>query len=178
MGLTFLIGGARSGKSSLAVRLGTEHPGPVLFVATCPRLDGDADLDRRIERHRADRPAWPTVEESYGLDTALRQAGDDTFVIVDCLSLWVWSVSSRGDDAESIVRAASEFARAAASRSAPTVVVSNEVGMGVHPETEEGRVYRDILGAVNQAVAFHARRTLLMVAGRAIAVADPRELLA
>ena len=177
MSLTFLLGGARSGKSSLAVRLGTEHAGPVVFVATCPRIAGDDDLDRRIERHRADRPAWPTDEEPLDLVAALGRAGSDALVIVDCLSLWVWNLRWRGDDADSVVRAASDFAVAASRRDAPTVVVSNEVGMGVHPETEEGREYRDILGGVNQAVAAHASPALLMVAGQAVELRDAATLI-
>lgn len=178
MSLTFLVGGARSGKSSLAVRLGTEHDGPVTFVATSPRIDGDHDLDHRIERHRADRPGWPTVEEQHDLDDALATIGPDSLVIVDCLSLWVSNLMFRGDDADAIVQAARSFARNAAQRAAPTVVVSNETGMGVHPETIEGREYRDILGMANQAVASEASRALLMVAGRAIELREPSDFRA
>jgi adenosyl cobinamide kinase/adenosyl cobinamide phosphate guanylyltransferase len=160
------------------VRLAADHPGPAVFVATCPRLPGDADLERRILRHRADRPDWPTIEEQHDLEGALRGAGDDAFVIVDCLSLWVWNLCRRGDGADDIVRAAGSFAAVAAARRAPTIAVSNEVGMGVHPETEEGRLYRDLLGAVNRAIAAIAAPTLLMVAGRALRLDDPKELLA
>ena len=177
MTLTFLIGGARSGKSTLAVRLGTEFAGPVVFVATCPRVEGDDDLARRIERHRADRPGWPTVEEPCDIAAAVSTAPPAALVIVDCLSLWVWNMTSRGDDVETVIDAAGAFARAAQRRAGPTVVVSNEVGMGVHPATEEGRVYRDLLGSVNQAVAAAADTALLMVAGRAIRLHDPGELL-
>ncbi len=105
-----------------------------------------------------------------------RKAGN-AFVIVDCLTLWVWNLSCRGDDHGTIVRAAADFASAASQRNAPTVVVSNEVGLGVHPETEEGRVYRDLLGAVNRAVADEASPALLMVAGRAMLLHDPKEFL-
>jgi adenosylcobinamide kinase/adenosylcobinamide-phosphate guanylyltransferase len=173
--LTFLLGGARSGKSSLAVRLANEHAGPVVFVATCPRIDGDDDLDRRIERHRADRPDWPTIEELHDLEGVITASRPDEFVIVDCLSLWVFNLMHRGDDADAIVRAASSFGRAAADQANPIVVISNEVGMGVHPETEEGRIYRDIIGSANQAVAAHATPALLMVAGLAIPLGDPAE---
>jgi adenosylcobinamide kinase/adenosylcobinamide-phosphate guanylyltransferase len=177
MPLTFLLGGARSGKSSLAVRLANEHAGPVVFVATCPRIDGDDDLDRRIERHRADRPDWPTIEELHDLERVIAGSRTDEFVIVDCLSLWVFNLMHRGDDADAIVGAASSFGRAAAARANPIVVISNEVGMGVHPETEEGRIYRDIIGSVNQTVAAHATAALLMVAGLAIPLHDPAEFL-
>ena len=170
-----LLGGARSGKSSLAVRWAKEHTGPVVFVATCPRIDGDDDLDRRIERHRADRPEWPTVEELHDLERAIAGTDDDTFTIVDCLTLWVFNLMHRGDDSDAIVAAASSFGRAAARRPNPIVVISNEVGLGVHPETEEGRIYRDIVGSVNAAIAAHANTALLMVAGLAVPLRDPAE---
>jgi len=83
MTLTFLLGGARSGKSSLAVKLGAEHHGPVAYVATCPRIDGDDDLDSRIDRHRAERPNWPTIEEPHDLGAALGRCDGDALVIVD-----------------------------------------------------------------------------------------------
>lgn len=177
MSLTFLLGGARSGKSSLAVRMASQHDGPVVFIATCPRIDGDDDLDRRIERHRAERPDWPTIEELHDLEGAIAGVGDGTFVIVDCLSLWVFNLMHRGDDADSIAGAASSFGRAAAANPNPIAVISNEVGMGVHPETEEGRIYRDIVGSVNRAVAAHATTALLMVAGLALPLTDPTEFL-
>ena len=177
MPLTFLVGGARSGKSSLAVRMAKDHAGSVAFVATCPRIDGDDDLDRRIERHRAERPGWPTIEELHDLEGVIAGLGDDTFVIVDCVTLWVFNLMHRGDDADAIVAAASSFGRAAAARPNPIVVISNEVGLGVHPETEEGRIYRDILGSVNRAVAEHSNRALLLVAGLAVPLRDPAEFL-
>jgi len=177
MTLTFLLGGARSGKSSLAVKLGAEHHGPVAYVATCPRIDGDDDLDSRIDRHRAERPNWPTIEEPYDLRAALGRC-EDSLVIVDCMSLWVSNLMFRGDRAEVIINATDTFAVEASERDAPTVVVSNEVGMGVHPETPLGREYRDILGSVNQVVAAHASLALLMVAGRAIELREPRDFRA
>lgn len=172
MPLTLLLGGARSGKSALAVRLGTQHTGPVVFIATCPRIVGDNDLERRIERHRSDRPDWPTDEEPHDLSGALAQVEPDAMAIVDCLSLWVSNLMLRGDDAGMIVGAATSFAHDAVRRTAPTVVVSNEVGMGVHPETTLGRSYRDVLGSVNQAVGSEASPVLLLVAGRAIELRD------
>jgi len=178
MTLTFLLGGARSGKSSLAVKLGAEHRGPVAYVATCPRIDGDDDLDSRIDRHRAERPNWPTIEEPHDLGAALGRCDGDALVIVDCMSLWVSNLMFRGDRADVIITAAGMFAVDASQRGAPTVVVSNEVGMGVHPETRLGRDYRDILGSVNQVVAAHASLALLMVAGRAIELREPSDFRA
>ncbi|MBA3286677.1 MAG: bifunctional adenosylcobinamide kinase/adenosylcobinamide-phosphate guanylyltransferase [Acidimicrobiia bacterium] len=172
--ITLLLGGARSGKSALAVELGRRHEGPVVFVATCPPLDDE--LAERIARHRADRPDWPTVEEPLDVAPVVAGAGD-ALVVVDCLTLWVSNLMRRGDDDASILAAATELANVAAGRGAPTIVVSNEVGMGIHPAQELGRRYRDVLGNVNRIVAGVASTTLLLVAGRAVRLDDPLALV-
>jgi adenosyl cobinamide kinase/adenosyl cobinamide phosphate guanylyltransferase len=172
--LTLLLGGARSGKSSLAVEIGRRHTGTVTFIATSPPID--ADLAVRIARHRAERPGWPTIEEPLDLAAALTAAGDD-LVIVDCLTLWVNNLLERGDTTEAIEALAGDVACTAAHRAAPTVVVSNEVGLGVHPATELGLRYRDLLGRVNQRWAAVADRALLLVAGRVVTLADPWTVL-
>ena len=175
--LTFLVGGARSGKTSLAVRIARSHPGPVTYLATSPRIDGDADLAQRIDRHRDERPGhWRTVEEEVDLATTLadERAG---LVILDCLTLWVSNLLWRDHSHDRIEEDAAHTAELAARRDAPTVVVSNEVGLGVHPETDVGRTYRDLLGRVNQVWARAAERTLFLAAGRAIELQDPETLL-
>lgn len=171
--LTLLLGGARSGKSSLAVELGRRHGAPVTFIATLEPFD--KDLTARVARHRAERPPWPTIEAPLDLEGALRAAHG--LAIVDCLTLWVNNVLHRGDPDDRIAALASAAAEVAADRGPPTVAVSNEVGLGVHPETELGRRYRDVLGRVNQAWAQRAERTLLLVAGRAMRLEDPVALL-
>jgi adenosylcobinamide kinase / adenosylcobinamide-phosphate guanylyltransferase len=172
VGLTFLLGGARSGKSALAVELGRRHEGPVVFVATCAVGD-DEDLAARIEQHRAARPDWPTIEEPVELATAVEKADRGALVIVDCLTLWISNLMLRGDDEPEVTGAAGAFAGALLDRRGPAVVVSNEVGLGVHPEGELGRRYRDLLGRVNQILAVAADTTLLVVAGRALRLDDP-----
>ncbi|MET0145100.1 MAG: bifunctional adenosylcobinamide kinase/adenosylcobinamide-phosphate guanylyltransferase [Ilumatobacteraceae bacterium] len=169
--LTLLLGGARSGKSALAVEMGRRHAGSVTFVATAPVLDHD--LAGRIDRHRAERPAWPTVEEPYDLAGALDGIAVDDLVVVDCLTLWVSNLMARGDEDAAILADGEATAEAAARRVGPTVVVSNEVGLGVHPETPLGLRYRDVLGLVNQAWAARAATTLFLVAGRAIVLDEP-----
>lgn len=175
--LVVLLGGARSGKSRLAVELATEAGGDVTYVATCPRIDGDHDLDARIDRHRAERPdGWTTVEEPIELLHVLAQHRAGTLV-VDCLTLWVSNLMLRGDEPDAIVDAALALGEVARARSGETIVVSNEVGLGVHPEHALGRTYRDVLGSVNQCVARVADRALFMVAGLALPLGDPRALL-
>lgn len=169
--ITVVTGGARSGKSSHAVELGTRHPGPVVFVATAPALD--ADMESRIARHRAERPDWPTVEEPHDPAVAIRDAGADSMVIVDCVTLWVSNLMWRGDDDHDVEEAARLLIAAARRSSAHVVLVTNEVGLGVHPETELGRRYRDLLGRVNQILVGASDRALFMVSGRALVLSAP-----
>ncbi len=171
--LTLLVGGARSGKSTLAVELGRRHEGPVTFVATAVPFDDG--LAERIARHRAERPPWPTVEAPTELAAALAAA--EGLAIVDCLTLWVNNLLHRGDDDAAIEEAAMATADLAAARPGGTVAITNEVGLGVHPETELGRRFQDLLGRVNQCWAQRAETTLLLVAGRALRLEDPWAVL-
>jgi adenosylcobinamide kinase / adenosylcobinamide-phosphate guanylyltransferase len=174
-GVTLLIGGARSGKSSLAVEIGRRHVGAVRVVATAEAFDDD--MRTRIDRHRADRPPWPTTEEPLDLAGAVATQPADALVIIDCLTVWVGNLVHHGRSDDEIGDAARDALAAAAVRTGPTLVVSNEVGLGVHPETELGRHYRDVLGRVNQIWAAGADRTLWLVAGRAVPLLDPWEIL-
>jgi adenosylcobinamide kinase / adenosylcobinamide-phosphate guanylyltransferase len=163
MTLTLLLGGARAGKSSLALRRAAACGRPVVFIATAEAHD--AEMAERIARHRAERdPGWATVEESGDLAGALAATPADVCVIVDCLTLWVANLLER-DDAV-IERLAVEAAELAAGRAGPTIAVSNEVGMGVVPASAVGRRYRDMLGRVNAVWAERAERAALVVAGR------------
>lgn len=173
--LTLLVGGARSGKSALAVDWGRRHEaagGSVVFVATATALDDDMNL--RITRHRAERPGWPTVEAPHDIGTVIDDHRDG-LLIVDCLTLWVSNLLLRGDADDDIVSTATDIARRCADRTAPVVAISNEVGMGIHPESELGRRYRDVLGRVNQVWAGAAHQTLLLVAGRVLRLDDPKD---
>lgn len=181
--LVFLVGGARSGKSALAVDLGKRHQGPVLVLATAEAFDDD--MHDRIVRHRAERPDWPTVEEPVQLAAALRHAdssapdaGGGTMVVVDCLTVWVANLFARGFTQADREHCHDEAVAALGDRRGATVVISNEVGLGIHPDTALGREYRDELGRLNQRVAAIAGRTLFLVAGRALALTDPWEHLA
>ena len=172
MPLRLLLGGARSGKSALAVRLAESWDGPVVVVATAEARD--RDMTERIEQHRRDRPAgWTTVEEPLDLVAALGTAPADAFVLLDCLSLWVANTMEAGWGEDRIDEAARALARLLAGRSSPSVVVSNEVGLGVVPATELGRIYRDVLGRVNAVFAEAADSAQLIVAGRALDLGTP-----
>jgi adenosylcobinamide kinase / adenosylcobinamide-phosphate guanylyltransferase len=169
----FVLGGARSGKSRFAIDSQASRA-RVTFLATAHA--GDADMAARIARHRAERPPhWSTVEEPYDLVPRLRACcADADAVVVDCLTLWVSNLMLRGDPDGWIVKQAEELAAALALELADVTVVSNEVGEGVHPPTEDGRRFRDLLGTVNQLVAAAAERVVLMVAGLPVPVKVPR----
>jgi adenosyl cobinamide kinase/adenosyl cobinamide phosphate guanylyltransferase len=177
MGLTLLLGGARSGKSALAVRAAAGWAGPVAVVVTAePR---DAEMAERVRRHRDARPGhWRTVEAPRELEAALRAVEAGAFVVVDCLTLWVANLLEEGADDEQVARRAEAAAALAAARAAPTLAVSNEVGSGIVPAAALARRYRDLLGQVNTIWADAAERSLLLVAGRALPLQDPLAALA
>jgi adenosylcobinamide kinase/adenosylcobinamide-phosphate guanylyltransferase len=167
MALTLLLGGARSGKSELAVRLASSFDGPVVVLVTAEARD--EEMTERIRRHRESRPsAWTTVESPLGLTAMVRDLSPDACVILDCLSLWVSNAIEAGLDDNAIVDEAREVAAALAERAPASVVVSNEVGLGIVPVNALSRRYRDALGRVNAAFADAAARAYLVVAGRAL----------
>jgi adenosyl cobinamide kinase/adenosyl cobinamide phosphate guanylyltransferase len=166
MPLTVLLGGARSGKSALALRLAADAE-QVVFVATAEARD--AEMAERIERHRAERPGgWRVFEEQIALRQAIEAAPPAACVVVDCLSLWVSNLLEAGWADEAVEAEAEKTARAAARLPGATVVVSNEVGLGVVPATPLGRRYRDLLGRVNATFAEDADEAVLVVAGRTL----------
>lgn len=168
-GITLLLGGARSGKSDLATRLGESWPGLVSFVATAEALDND--MAERIERHRDDRPAgWQVLEAPLFSTLDAAKIPDDHLVIVDCLTMLTSNLMLSGAAEPDVLDHVQAACRRLAARSAPTLVISNEVGMGVHPPTEMGREYRDLLGRVNRAVATIANSALMVIAGRGLAL--------
>lgn len=175
MSLVVLLGGARSGKSALALDLAARWDGPVVFVATGEGRD--AEMAERIARHQAERPQhWTTVEEPFELAVALRAAPAGACLVVDCLSLWVANLLERGLDPAACERAAAESAAVAAARQAPTIAVSNEVGLGIVPVTPLGRSYRDLLGSVNRIWVEGSATAALVVAGRALRLDPPAEV--
>ncbi|HSF04437.1 MAG TPA: bifunctional adenosylcobinamide kinase/adenosylcobinamide-phosphate guanylyltransferase [Methylomirabilota bacterium] len=168
-----ILGGARSGKSRFA--LGLPSPGArVAIIVTAEARD--ADMARRIARHRADRPPhWLTVEESYELVTALDRLAGQAFdaILVDCITLWVSNRLLRGD-ADAVILDEGERLAKLIERQRPGVaIVSNEVGQGVHPETAAGLRFRDLLGLVNQRVAAACDQVTLMIAGLPLTVKSP-----
>lgn len=166
--ITLVLGGARSGKSEVAERIvdGLAGPAgsPVTYVATMLADPTDADLADRLARHRARRrPDWATIEPPHDLTEVV--AGTPGVLLVDSLGPWV-GLHPDGLDPGPLVAALR-------ARTDPVVLVSDEVGMGVHPEGELGRRFRDDLGALNRAVAEVAHECLFVVAGRVLRLDRP-----
>jgi adenosyl cobinamide kinase/adenosyl cobinamide phosphate guanylyltransferase len=166
MPLLLLIGGARSGKSKLAVRLAQEQTAPVVVIATSEA--GDDEMRARIEQHRRERPpSWQTIEEPLRLRETLETIDARSCVVVDCLTLWTANALARLGAVHAETQAGAAAATAAA-RAGLTIAVSNEVGLGLVPDNPLGRSYRDLLGRVNTLWADAAERAYLLVAGRTL----------
>jgi adenosyl cobinamide kinase/adenosyl cobinamide phosphate guanylyltransferase len=164
--LVVLLGGARAGKSALAVSLAERWSGPVAYIATAEA--GDDEMARRIEQHRSERSqSWTTIEEPVALRDALRALDTDTLAVVDCLTLWIANLLTRGN---AVLAEAEAVAELAAVRAAPVIVVTNEVGLGVVPASALGRDYRDVLGSVNAAFVRRSTDAAFVVAGRPLAL--------
>jgi adenosylcobinamide kinase/adenosylcobinamide-phosphate guanylyltransferase len=170
--LDLVLGPARSGKSRLAEQLASAYGPRVVYVATLEPLDDE--MRDRVRLHRASRPgSWLTVEEPLEVVARLSQHADADAHLLDCLTLWSSNLllasgaGSTPDTARRTVLAAIEGLIAWQERSSvPLVVVSNEVGAGIVPEYELGRLYRDVLGEVNQLLATAADRLYYTVAGQ------------
>ncbi len=157
--LTLVLGGARSGKSRYAEELVLRADPPWTYVATAEALDDE--MRERIAHHRDRRGAdWHTLDAPLDLLGAI--GGLPGAALIDCLTLWLSNVMFAGRDVE----AESERLLAAlGSAPGPLVVVSNEVGLGIVPETPLGRAFRDAQGRLNQRVAAAADRVVFMAAG-------------
>ncbi|MDY7104507.1 MAG: bifunctional adenosylcobinamide kinase/adenosylcobinamide-phosphate guanylyltransferase [Actinomycetota bacterium] len=163
--ITLVLGGSRSGKSEVGERLAARHDAPVTYIAT--GVVTDEDFADRIERHRNRRPPeWDTVELGRGGGLAATLRSITGPVLVDSLGTWVAGTTDFAVDLD-------ELCAALVARHHPTIVVSDEVGMGVHPATEMGRAFRDALGNANRRVADVAHEVLLVVAGRVLPLERP-----
>lgn len=180
--LTFVLGGARSGKSRHAEQradtLASRSPTrPVTYIATA-REAADAEFAARIAHHRARRPAhWRVVEADVDLAHALADADDGrTCILIDCLTLWLANLLCPAGAEHDIPPRADHHAYLHAFEAAltqargPVIVVSNEIGLGVVPLGAVTRHYVDELGRLNQRVAALAREVTLMVAGLPLTV--------
>ena len=164
--VVLVLGGVRSGKSRYAQQI-AEQSSRVTFVATAERRD-DEEMCRKIDRHRAERPAhWITVEEPLALGGVLRSCGHDCdTILIDCLTLFSANLlEACGDEATKLPQQVEDLCAALKAAPCKVILVSNEVGSGVVPAYELGRRFRDLVGEINQRVASIADTVLFMVAG-------------
>lgn len=179
-----ILGGARSGKSTLAEHLAAEATS-VTYVATGRSQADDVEWAERVARHRERRPAhWDTVE-TIDLVTTLAQADPGSTLLIDCLSLWLtghldamgaWDRQGAGAEASVLAEVTAlvdDLARAVENSRCDVIVVSNEAGMGIVPATPAGRLFRDLLGITNARIADAVDENTLVVAGRAVRLDDP-----
>jgi adenosylcobinamide kinase/adenosylcobinamide-phosphate guanylyltransferase len=169
-GVTLVLGGVRSGKSRYALQLAAQARS-VTFLATAEHRD-DEEMQRKIDRHRAERPQhWTTIEEPLNLGSVIGSISQSELIVVDCLTLYAGKLLEvHGKDPSSMAANIDALCTALSDRPCSVVLVSNEVGSGIVPQFELGRRYRDLLGEINQRVAAIADHVVLMVAGLPLAL--------
>jgi len=181
--ITLILGGARSGKSSYALRLAEESYKSVTFIATAQAYDDE--MSARIQKHRAERPVhWGTLELPLHIASNISQINTDV-VILDCITLWITNLMMqfvKDDlvDEVPFIQAAQAETEALLTAIQNTehewLIVSNEVGLGLVPPYQMGRVYRDGLGWVNQRAAREAEKVILMTAGIPVPIHEFKNL--
>ncbi len=162
MTVTFILGGARSGKSTHALHLGAANLGAHIFIATAQALDDE--MTGRIQRHRAERQhSWETIEEPLNLVATLSEhAVSGNTVLVDCLTLWLSNIFHHERDPGNEIESLADCIELATGN---IILVSNEIGLGLVPETSLGRNFRDAQGRLNQKIAALSDVVEFVVAG-------------
>jgi len=169
--VTLITGGVRSGKSRTALEIAQRIEGRKVFIATSPVVD--EEMARRIEKHRSERAklSWETVEEPLDLEGALLRTADFQVRIIDCLTLWINNLMyefqrcSKYLDETIVLERTQGVMQACSELVGRVIFVTNEVGMGIVPNNEEARRFRDLAGLCNQKVANGAEQVVLMVSG-------------
>ncbi|HTZ39288.1 MAG TPA: bifunctional adenosylcobinamide kinase/adenosylcobinamide-phosphate guanylyltransferase [Syntrophales bacterium] len=173
--IILVTGGGRSGKSTFAQRMAESMADSRVYIATCPVIDDE--MAERVRKHREARKAgrWDTMEEPLALADALREEKHD-ICLVDCLTLWVNNVvyeaekKGRAVTEEDIALLCDGILEACRRRAGTVIFVTNEVGMGIIPDSPLARRYRDLAGRCNQVIARQAETVILMVCGIPVAI--------
>lgn len=165
--ITFITGGQRSGKSKYAQELAEEHSASPVYLATARVWD--ADFEQRISRHQNDRgDHWLTIEEEKYLS---QHPVEGKTVLLDCITLWLTNLyHDAGYDHERALEEAQKEWDRFIRQDLNLIVISNELGMGVHPADETSRKFADIQGWMNQHIAAQAQKVVLMVSGIPVAI--------
>lgn len=160
--IIYITGGARSGKSRYAQQMALQLSGQPVYVATARRWD--AEFEQRIQRHQHDRDErWTNIEEEKHLSTT---AINGRVAVIDCVTLWLTNFfTDLKYDAEACLAACKQEIDQLLLLDGVFIIISNEIGMGVHAETEMGRKFTDLQGWVNQYIGQKAAKAVLMVSG-------------
>lgn len=163
--ITFILGGTRSGKSTYALDLAKKRARKTVFIATCLALDKEMKL--RIKLHQKSRPSdWQTFEEPYDILKVLKKIADKfDCIIIDCLTLWVSNLMLSKVKNNSIENNITKIIAQLKKTKSISILVSNEVGLGIVPVNRLARNFRDIAGSVNRIVALQADEVVFMVSG-------------
>ena len=169
--IILITGGSRSGKSAFAQKTAEALPGPRAYIATSPVID--PEMEERIRKHREARrgKGWETIEETIDLAGVIRRSVTCQVLLVDCLTLWInnllYEAEKRGDifTEEAAVGRCRELIDACGAFGGTVIFVTNEVGMGIVPDNETTRRFRDIAGRCNQEIAAAADTVTLVVSG-------------
>ena len=163
--IIFILGGARSGKSTYAIELAKRLDKKVAFIATCMPLDGE--MKKRIQLHKKKRPPhWQTFEETKDI-ASLTKKLDSRFnvVIIDCLTLFISNLLSEGLSDRAIEVRINKMLKALLFARHTSIIISNEVGLGIVPNNPLARRFRDLAGKINQMIAQKADEVFFMISG-------------
>lgn len=162
--ITLIVGGVRSGKSRYAVKIAELSGNKVAFLATCEALDDE--MEKRIELHKKSRPKnWMLYEETIDIIPIIKNIEKGAVLIIDCLGLWISNLLLRNYEEVEIQKYIESLIYSLSKTEADIIIVSNEVGMGVVPDSYLGRIFRDYLGLANQKIAEMADEVISMQVG-------------
>ncbi len=166
----FILGGARSGKSSYAVNLAKSTGKRIVFIATC--ISGDSEMKHRIKLHKKSRPrTWKVIEEGVHIDSVLKKVKSRCdAILIDCMGLFISNLMAAETNDKKIEIKVWQVIEQIKRCSTDVIVVSNEVGMGIVPDNLLARRFRDLLGKTNQMLAQSADTVIMMYAGIATAI--------
>lgn len=173
--LIFILGGARSGKSSYAMNLAKSTGKKIVFIATC--IPGDSEMKHRIKLHKKSRPrTWRVIEEGIHIDSALRKVktGYDA-ILIDCMGLFISNLMAVEPNDKKIEERVWQVIKQIKKSTSDVIVVSNEVGMGIVPDNLLARRFRDLLGKTNQMLAQSADTVIMMYAGIATVIKGEKD---
>ncbi len=158
------LGGAKSGKTRLALARAEGYPAPRFYLATAQALDGE--MAERIKRHQAERgPDWQTLEAPFDPDLTLAGLRGESPVLLDCMTLWLSNLLGEDDDDHRALTKVEDLIRAVKNYGGAVIIVSNEVGGGIVPINGLARRFRDLAGSTNQILAADSDEVYLAVAG-------------